>query len=151
MTLWASVILAAGKGTRMRSKLPKVLHTIGDREMLLHVLDSTSETRPHISAVVVGPDSSSIEQVVGNGTKLIIPKEQLGTGHALLQSKSQLEGQVDHVLVVNGDVPLITGPTLQRNDAASCLHGSCDDLSDLPALRVTWLGQGCQRLGRAGD
>ena len=43
MTLWASVILAAGKGTRMRSKLPKVLHTIGDREMLLHVLDSTSE------------------------------------------------------------------------------------------------------------
>ncbi len=114
MTLWASVILAAGKGTRMRSLIPKVLHTVSGREMLLHVLDSVTETRPHISAIIIDPDSSGIEQVIGNGATLITQQEQLGTGHALLQGKSHLKSQTDHILVINGDLPLITGTTLQR-------------------------------------
>ncbi|MEE9199501.1 MAG: bifunctional UDP-N-acetylglucosamine diphosphorylase/glucosamine-1-phosphate N-acetyltransferase GlmU [Dehalococcoidia bacterium] len=114
MTPWGSVILAAGKGTRMRSRIPKVLHAIAGRQMLLHVADAVAEVNPRLAVVVVGPEGSEVGQLLENGVELVTQEERLGTGHALAQSRPLLEGQVEQVLVMNGDMPLVSGRTLNR-------------------------------------
>ena len=114
MTSWGSVILAAGQGRRMRSKIPKVLHPIAGKEMLRYVLDAVGKTGPRKSLLVVGPDSSAIRDRVSNGVLLVTQAEAKGTGHALIQSQSLLEQAVDYLLVVNGDQPLISGETLGK-------------------------------------
>ncbi len=114
MTGWGSVVLAAGLGRRMRSKIPKVLHPIAGKEMLRYVLDAIGQTEPRKSLVIVGPNSSAIRDRVGNGVSLVTQAEARGTGDALVQSQPLLEQVVDSVLVVNGDQPLITSETLGK-------------------------------------
>lgn len=108
----AAVILAAGKGTRMKSELPKVLHRVCGKPMIAHVLDVVTEAGAGKIITVVGHRGDDVAAILGDGAKVAIQNEQLGTAHALMQAEPTLQGFSGLVLVVCGDTPLITGPTL---------------------------------------
>ena len=111
----AVIILAAGKGTRMRSDLHKVLHPIAGRPMLLHLLASGGALRPARTIVVVGAGREQVEQAVAPlGAEVVVQAEQLGTGHAVRQAEAALAGFSGDVLVLYGDVPLVTAETMAR-------------------------------------
>ena len=114
-----AVILAAGRGTRMHSQLPKVLHTVGNKPMLIHVINSAESAGAKKIHVVVGNDGERIkEQVrrfpIQNEVSWILQREQLGTAHAVQQAVPHFESKAegDHILVLYGDVPLIKPDTL---------------------------------------
>jgi len=108
-----AVILAAGKGTRMKSALPKVLHGVGGKPMLRHVMDSSREAGAVRTIVVVGFGGEQVAAEMGAGAEYVEQAEQLGTGHALLQAKGALRGFSGTVLLLCGDTPLLTAATLQ--------------------------------------
>ncbi|MEG6521286.1 bifunctional UDP-N-acetylglucosamine diphosphorylase/glucosamine-1-phosphate N-acetyltransferase GlmU [Desulfotomaculum sp. 1211_IL3151] len=110
----AAVILAAGKGTRMKSNLPKVIHPLCGRPMLGHVLSSVAEAGVTKTVVVVGFGSDQVADFVGNEAKVVIQNEQLGTAHALLQAEQELREYPGNLLVVCGDTPLLRGETLAK-------------------------------------
>jgi bifunctional UDP-N-acetylglucosamine pyrophosphorylase/glucosamine-1-phosphate N-acetyltransferase len=109
----AIVIMAAGKGTRLKSKRPKVLHEVGGRPMLAHVIEAARQIVPaHDIYVVIGHEAERVRAAVESiGVKFVLQQEQLGTGHAILCARGQVQ-QFDHVLVLSGDVPLIRTGTL---------------------------------------
>jgi len=107
------VILAAGQGTRMKSRLPKVLHRLGDRPLLQHVIDTARALEPARIVVVHGHGGEQVrETIMGDDLHWAEQAEQLGTGHAVAQALPHLAG-IDQVLVLYGDVPLIRTETLQ--------------------------------------
>jgi bifunctional UDP-N-acetylglucosamine pyrophosphorylase / glucosamine-1-phosphate N-acetyltransferase len=108
----AAVILAAGKGTRMKSALHKVLHPIAGRPMLLHLLASVDALAPAHKVVVVGDRAEQIEAALGDSATVVRQDPQLGTAHAALQAKDALAGFDGNVLVMFGDVPLISTATM---------------------------------------
>jgi bifunctional UDP-N-acetylglucosamine pyrophosphorylase/glucosamine-1-phosphate N-acetyltransferase len=108
------VLLAAGKGTRMRSKAPKVLHSLAGKPLIWHALSRVIEFSGDPPVVVVGEGAEAVKEVVGDAAQFAIQHEQLGTGHAALQAKDLLKGKSDFVMVVNADLPMITKETLQR-------------------------------------
>ena len=109
----AVIILAAGMGTRMKSALPKVMHAIAGRPMVMHLLDTVSGLAPDRLVVVVGPDMDQIAAGVAP-VPTVIQAERLGTGHAVAQARAAL-GEFDgDILVLYGDTPLITRATLDR-------------------------------------
>lgn len=111
----AVVILAAGKGTRMKSELHKVLHPIAGRPMLLHLVASTAALRPAKTVVVTGAGREQVEAAVAPlGIATALQAEQLGTGHAVAQARAALAGFEGDVLILYGDVPLVTAATMQR-------------------------------------
>lgn len=112
----AVAILAAGRGSRMKSELPKVLHTLSGRSLLDRVLDSCSFVHPSRCLVVVGFAAEQVKQALNarEGTEFVEQRQQLGTGHALQQLLSPLEGYTGDLLVLNGDVPLLRPETLQK-------------------------------------
>ena len=106
------VILAAGQGTRMRSSLPKVLHAIGGKPMLAHVIDTASELTPSSISVVYGHGGDQVKHTVNNNNlNWVEQKQQLGTGHAVMQAADAWSDN-DVVLILYGDVPLIKTETL---------------------------------------
>ncbi|GHD34886.1 bifunctional UDP-N-acetylglucosamine diphosphorylase/glucosamine-1-phosphate N-acetyltransferase GlmU [Parahalioglobus pacificus] len=106
------IVLAAGQGTRMRSALPKVLHTIAGRPMLAHVLDTARSLSPQRIHVVVGHGADQVrEQLEAPDIAWVVQEEQLGTGHAVLQALPGVQAD-SRVLVLYGDVPLIKAGTL---------------------------------------
>ncbi|MEM7173323.1 MAG: bifunctional UDP-N-acetylglucosamine diphosphorylase/glucosamine-1-phosphate N-acetyltransferase GlmU [Pseudomonadota bacterium] len=108
----AVIILAAGQGTRMKSRLPKVLHPLAGKPMLGHVIDTVSALGPNRIVVVVGPD---MEQVANAAQphRTVVQQDRLGTGHAVACAKNALGDHVGDVLILYGDVPLITVQTLE--------------------------------------
>jgi bifunctional UDP-N-acetylglucosamine pyrophosphorylase/glucosamine-1-phosphate N-acetyltransferase len=113
----ACVVLAGGLGKRMKSSLPKVLHTIdGSTTMLRHVLLTVSKLRPRNTVVVVGKFSEEIKDslIRTEGLIFAMQKEPSGTGNAVLRASSQLRGFEGTVLIMNGDTPLITPETLKK-------------------------------------
>ncbi len=108
----AAVILAAGKGTRMKSDLPKVLHEIAGRSMLHHVLSTVSSLSPKSTVVVVGPDMSQVADAA-TGATIAIQQEALGTGHAVLSARQALAGFEGTVFILFADTPLVTAQTFQ--------------------------------------
>ena len=110
-----AVILAAGKGTRMKSRIPKVLHRVCGREMLGLVVDSVASGGYERTVVVVPPESSAIRQALGgaDGISFAVQEEQLGTGHALLQARGALE-DASEISLLCGDLPLLPAETLDR-------------------------------------
>lgn len=114
MEKWGAVILAAGKGTRMRSRIPKVLHPICGRPMLAHMLDIVRTVGILSIAVVVPPEHEAIAQAIGREVQFVVQPEPLGTGHALACARPSLEGRFTHILSLYGDVPLLLPQTLQR-------------------------------------
>ena len=108
------VILAAGQGTRMKSGLPKVLHTLAGRPLLQHVIDTARQLDPERIVVIHGHGGELVRQAIpGDDLVWAEQAEQLGTGHAVAQAMPHLE-DVDQVLVLYGDVPLVTQATLRR-------------------------------------
>ncbi len=113
------VIMAAGKGTRMRSARPKVLHRLAGRHLLQHVLDAAAGLGASRTIVVTGHGAAEVEQATGApGLAFVRQEPQLGTGHALQQAAPLLD-DAGTTLVLNGDVPLIEVDTLQALVAAS--------------------------------
>ncbi|MTH97133.1 bifunctional UDP-N-acetylglucosamine diphosphorylase/glucosamine-1-phosphate N-acetyltransferase GlmU [Roseibium sp. RKSG952] len=122
-----AIVLAAGLGTRMKSELPKVMHPIGGLPLAGHVLSTLERACVDRVAVVTGPDMEVLEQLVGQmlpGAACHIQTERLGTAHAALAAKPALEGQLDEVLVLFGDTPLITPETV--NTVRKALQNGAD-------------------------
>jgi bifunctional UDP-N-acetylglucosamine pyrophosphorylase/glucosamine-1-phosphate N-acetyltransferase len=109
---WRAIILAAGRGTRMKSSVPKVLQPICGREMVGLVADALCDADFHDLVAVVPPNSPNIGDVLGQHVALVEQAEPLGTAHALSQARTLLGDYQGDVLVINGDVPLITSDTL---------------------------------------
>lgn len=108
------VILAAGQGKRMHSKLPKVLHTLAGKSLLERVIDTAEKISTLQPIVIYGHQGSVLQQALSHrAVKWAHQSEQLGTGHAVLQAMPAIN-QEDHVLILCGDVPLIGVDTLQR-------------------------------------
>ncbi len=114
MTELRAVILAAGKGTRMRSKLPKVLHKVGGKAMLQHVLDAADAAGAAEKIVIVGHGAELVESMVGEQGKIVLQAEQLGTGHAVMQTKDALAGFTGTAMILCGDTPLLDGEELKK-------------------------------------
>lgn len=109
-----TIILAAGKGTRMKSKLPKVLHKAAGKAMVQHVLDAAKEAGSKRNVVIIGFGGEKVAEVLGDQAEIVVQKEQLGTGHAVMQAESLL-GNVDgDIMVLCGDTPLVTGSMLEK-------------------------------------
>ncbi len=125
----AIVVLAAGKGTRMKSDLHKVLHPIGGRPMLEHLLASAEELQPRRRVVIVGAGRDQIEDQLGERATFRLQEPQLGTGHAVQQAEDALEGFDGDVLVLYGDVPFVKAQTMRA--MTERLHGG-----DEPAVVV---------------
>ncbi len=108
------VILAAGKGTRMKSALPKVLHRVAGRPMIDYVIRIARSLEPKSITVVVGHMKELLRQGLGerSGLSFVTQEPQLGTGHALLQTAGILEGKSGVVVLLSGDVPLLRSNTL---------------------------------------
>jgi bifunctional UDP-N-acetylglucosamine pyrophosphorylase/glucosamine-1-phosphate N-acetyltransferase len=107
------VILAAGQGTRMKSSLPKVLHTVAGRPLLAHVVDTARSLDPAVIHVVIGHGADDVRDALGDEfLQWVIQERQLGTGHAVLQALPGIAAD-STVLVLYGDVPLIERETLE--------------------------------------
>ncbi|GAC1514337.1 MAG: bifunctional UDP-N-acetylglucosamine diphosphorylase/glucosamine-1-phosphate N-acetyltransferase GlmU [Chloroflexota bacterium] len=119
-----AIVLAAGKGTRMRSTLPKVLHSLAGKPMLLRVLDSLSDTGFSCPTVVVGYGTEQIDHAIGHRSRLVMQEEQRGTGDAARVALEALGKDVERVLVVHGDEPLIPGAVLSRMLALQATSGA---------------------------
>lgn len=112
---FAAVILAAGKGTRMKSDRHKVLHPIAGRAMLDHLLETVDGLGPERKIVVVGAGREQVEPVVAaRGGEVVVQDPQLGTGHAVQQAGDALAGFEGDVLILYGDVPLVERETMAR-------------------------------------
>ncbi|MDC0832968.1 N-acetylglucosamine-1-phosphate uridyltransferase [Geitlerinema sp. FC II] len=127
----AVAILAAGRGTRMKSSLPKVLHPLGGRSLVERVLESLSSIAPERIFVIVGYEGERVKQALDrySNVEFVEQAEQLGTGHAVQQLLPHLDGFRGDLLVLNGDVPLMRPQTLEsllkthrdRDNAATLL------------------------------
>jgi len=109
-------ILAAGRGTRMKSSLPKVLHTLGGRSLVERVLESVEPLSPSRRMVIVGYQSQEVKAAMQLNSSLEFVEQtvQLGTGHAIQQLLPHLEGYTGDLLILNGDVPLLRTETLKQ-------------------------------------
>lgn len=114
MTAKNVVILAAGQGTRMKSKLTKVLHPICGRPIVAHVVDQVKQLAPQRIITIIGHDADKVKAVLGDQTEYAYQKEQLGTGHGVLQAESLLSACDGITLVANGDAPLFTARTFKH-------------------------------------
>jgi bifunctional UDP-N-acetylglucosamine pyrophosphorylase/glucosamine-1-phosphate N-acetyltransferase len=114
------VVLAAGKGTRMKSALPKVLHVAGGRTLLDHALRAAQSLKPSSIVVVVGHEADRLRHVTEKrpGLTFALQEPQLGTGHALLQAEPMLRGAHGTLVLLSGDVPLLRDSTLASLVAA---------------------------------
>src|SRR5579862_2049712 len=111
----AIAIMAAGKGTRLKSQLPKVLHEAGGKSLLAHVIAAaTAVVPPSDIFAIIGHESERVRAAVGNtGINFVVQSEQRGTGHALMVARQTLS-DYDHVIVLSGDAPQITPQTIAQ-------------------------------------
>ncbi|HHP7230499.1 MAG TPA: bifunctional UDP-N-acetylglucosamine diphosphorylase/glucosamine-1-phosphate N-acetyltransferase GlmU [Xenococcaceae cyanobacterium] len=133
----AVAILAAGKGTRMKSDLPKVLHLLAGRSLVERVLDSCKSLQPTKQIVIVGYQGNKVQAALSQrqAIEFVEQREQLGTGHAVQQLLSHLADYQGDLLVINGDAPLLRPETLQNlvtthqtyNNAATLLTAKLPD------------------------
>ena len=107
------VVLAAGEGKRMRSRQPKVLHELCGRPLITYALRLARTLADRI-VLVVGPSSESVCAAAGEGIAIVEQRERLGTGHAVLQAREQCESAAGPILVLPGDVPLLSVETIER-------------------------------------
>ncbi len=110
----AVVVLAAGQGTRMRSRLSKLLHPVAGRPMVRQAVELGRALEPVTVAVVVGHHAEDVANAVGPGVEIVEQPERLGTGHAVLQAREVLRGRAEIVVVLYGDTALLRETTLRR-------------------------------------
>lgn len=116
------IVLAAGKGTRMKSAMPKVLHCLAGKPLLSHVLDTGAALNPASMTVVIGHGADQVKETIKHSVRWAMQSEQLGTGHAVKEGMEGIEDD-DTVLITYGDVPLTRGSTYQA------LLDACNDKS----------------------
>ena len=109
----AIIILAAGRGTRMRSTTHKVLHAVGGRPMIEHLMEAVAELAPQQVVAVVGEGREQVERQLAGRASFAVQAEQLGTGHAVAQARDALAGFDGDVLVLYGDVPFVAAATMR--------------------------------------
>jgi bifunctional UDP-N-acetylglucosamine pyrophosphorylase/glucosamine-1-phosphate N-acetyltransferase len=136
MSLYVA-ILAAGKGTRMKSARPKVLHPLAGRPLIEHVLRTADSLHADATVMVVGHGADEVRDALRHrdGLQFVVQSPQLGTGHAVLQTEPELAGRQGTMLLLYGDVPLLQSSTLTRlleahraaNAAATVLTADLDD------------------------
>lgn len=112
-----AVVLGAGKGTRMKSDLPKVLHKIAGRPLVCHLLATVDSLNVKKAVVVVGPDMDNVAEAVAPHA-VAVQQKQLGTGDAVKAARAELEGLTGNILILYGDSPLIRKETLEKMIAA---------------------------------
>ena len=135
-----AVILAAGKGTRMRSKYPKVLHKVGGKPMLQHVIDAATVAGCDEKVIIVGHEAELVEEMVGTQGKIALQAEQLGTGHAVMQTAEALKDFTGTALILCGDTPLLEGEELKKFCEAHKASGAAATV--LTAVMVDPFGYG---------
>jgi bifunctional UDP-N-acetylglucosamine pyrophosphorylase/glucosamine-1-phosphate N-acetyltransferase len=113
MTNRYAVILAAGQGTRMKSKLYKVLHPVCGKAMVQHVVDQVSELSMQEIVTVIGHGAEIVREQLGDNVQYALQKEQLGTAHAVREAESMLQTHQGTTVVLYGDTPLITKETIE--------------------------------------
>ena len=109
-----AVLLAAGQGTRMKSNLPKVLHSLAGKPMLWHSLKAINQASTEKPVVVVGHGAEQVKEFVGEAAISVIQEPQLGTGHAAMQAEPVLKGNSDYVIITYADMPLLRGEAFQQ-------------------------------------
>lgn len=109
-----AVVLAAGQGTRMKSKLYKVMHPVMGKPMVGHVVDQALEAKMDKIVTVTGVGAETVKEYLGEKSEYVLQKEQLGTAHAVEQAASLLNGKDGTTLVICGDTPLLTTETLEK-------------------------------------
>lgn len=109
-----AVVLAAGKGTRMKSNKSKLVHKIYGKELVKRVVETAEKSDIKDIIAVVGYKKEEIQKVLGDTVKYAYQEEMLGTGHAVLQAEEYLEGRKGKVVVLNGDVPIIRPETIKK-------------------------------------
>ncbi|MFC0525136.1 bifunctional UDP-N-acetylglucosamine diphosphorylase/glucosamine-1-phosphate N-acetyltransferase GlmU [Pontibacillus salicampi] len=137
MTQTFAVVLAAGKGTRMKSELPKVLHPVCGKPMVQHITDKLARLSVDQTVTVVGHKSEMIKNQLGDAVKYAMQQEQLGTAHAVKMAERQLADKEGTTLIITGDTPLVTEQTIQNlmdhhretNAAATILTMNTEDPS----------------------
>jgi bifunctional UDP-N-acetylglucosamine pyrophosphorylase/glucosamine-1-phosphate N-acetyltransferase len=110
----AVILLAAGQGTRMKSRKQKILHEVGGRPMILHAFLTAETVAGTPPVIVVGPNEDGVRKLIGERAKYVIQSEALGTGHATMMAAGLLRGRADQVVVTYGDMPLLRAETLER-------------------------------------
>ncbi len=109
-----AVVLAAGKGTRMKSNLAKVLHEVFFSPMILHVIGTVQEVHPDKTIVIVGHQREAVMQLLsGYNTQFVVQEQQLGTGHAVLCAEEEIQERDGVVMILCGDTPLLKAETLR--------------------------------------
>lgn len=130
-----AIILAAGKGTRMKSKLYKVLHPVAGKPMVEHIIEQVEETKPTEVVTIVGHGAEAIKGHLGDRSQYALQNEQKGTGHAVMQARDLLEDKKGTTLVITGDTPLLKAETLNnlfeyhqgKNASATILTAHAED------------------------
>jgi bifunctional UDP-N-acetylglucosamine pyrophosphorylase/glucosamine-1-phosphate N-acetyltransferase len=114
----ASVILAAGQGTRMVSNLPKVLHPLNGKEIVLYAIEAARGAGSEKPVLVIGNGADEVQRLVGDQARFAVQNEQLGTAHAVMSAEDLVKGNADLVLVTYGDMPLLTSVSISELVAA---------------------------------
>lgn len=109
-----AIVMAAGKGTRMKSKKSKLVHKIYGKEIIRRAVENVKRAGVKEVITVVGYQKEQIEEVLADSVKYAVQEEQLGTGHAVMQAAKLLEGRKGKVLVLNGDHPIMRPETLKK-------------------------------------
>ena len=114
----SAIVLAAGKGTRMKSSLNKVMHPVSNKPMIGHIVTNLRKAGVDQIVVVVGHGAESVKSYLGDRVQYALQEPQLGTGHAVMQAKCLKDVQGD-TLVLNGDGPCIQSETIEAAFAAN--------------------------------
>ena len=109
-----TLIMAAGKGTRMKSDMSKLVHKIYGKELVKRVVDLANDVGSDETIAIVGYLKEQVQNVLGDSVKYAYQEELLGTGHAVMQANEYLEGKTGKVVILYGDVPLIRKETIQK-------------------------------------
>jgi len=112
--MFTSVILAAGMGTRMKSKMPKVLHKVCGKPLSKWVIDASKAAGADKVCAVVGHKAETVKEVLGDVCEFALQSEQKGTGHAVMQAIDVIKNSKGEVVILNGDTPLITAETINK-------------------------------------
>ena len=108
------IVLAAGKGTRMKSKLYKVLHQVCGKSMVEYVVEAAQAIKPDKIVTIVGNGAEEVKKVLADKSEFVLQKKQLGTGDAVLTAADELAAEKGATLVITGDTPLFTSQTFQK-------------------------------------
>lgn len=112
--MFTSVILAAGMGTRMKSKTPKVLHRVCGKPLCKWVIDASKEAGAENVCVIVGHKAEMVKDVLGGECSFALQEEQKGTGHAVMQAAETIKQSKGEIVILNGDTPLVTAETVKK-------------------------------------